>query len=150
MTEFLIFLGRANLAIAGAVLLVLMLRGIVRLRFGSRAAYHLWAIAPMSVLGCALPALPLAASQATMAFVVAPMQSVLVSTGAAGGPSDRTGMIFAIWAAGAALSLGLIVWRQRQFVRAAKAGRAGTRSSPATPMSWPAFPTIAAPMPRPC
>lgn len=55
-SELLSFLLRANLALAAAVLLVLILRKPVRAAFGARAAYGLWLIAPLAVLAMLLPA----------------------------------------------------------------------------------------------
>ena len=47
VSDVLIFVGEANLALAAAVLLVLALRRPVRKTFGARNAYALWLIVPL-------------------------------------------------------------------------------------------------------
>src|SRR4051812_4057723 len=54
--DFLTILARANLALAAAVLLVLILRRPVRGLFGARAAYALWLMAPLATVAALLPA----------------------------------------------------------------------------------------------
>jgi beta-lactamase regulating signal transducer with metallopeptidase domain len=55
-SDLLAFLLRANLALAAAVMLALVLRKPVRAAFGARAAYGLWLIAPLAVIAMLLPA----------------------------------------------------------------------------------------------
>jgi beta-lactamase regulating signal transducer with metallopeptidase domain/ankyrin repeat protein len=55
-SDLLTFLLRANLALAAAVVLVVLLRKPVRAAFGARAAYGLWLVAPLAVIAMLLPA----------------------------------------------------------------------------------------------
>ena len=55
-SDLLSLLVRANLALAAALLLALILRRPVRSLFGARAAYALWLVAPLAVLAVLLPA----------------------------------------------------------------------------------------------
>jgi hypothetical protein len=55
-SDLILFLAKANLALAAAVLLVLVLRKPVRAAFGARCAYALWLVAPLSVLALLVPA----------------------------------------------------------------------------------------------
>ncbi|WP_425998163.1 M56 family metallopeptidase [Caulobacter sp. DWR1-3-2b1] len=71
-SDILALLLRANLAIAAAVLLVLVLRRPVRSMFGARAAYGLWLIAPLAVLAVLLPA--------RVVSIAAPAPSTVAST----------------------------------------------------------------------
>lgn len=55
-SDLLPFLAKANLVLAAAVVLVLLLRRPVRAAFGARSAYALWLIAPLSILALLIPA----------------------------------------------------------------------------------------------
>lgn len=65
-SELLPFLLKANLVLAAAVLLVLILRRPVRTLFGAHSAYALWLIVPLSILALLIPA----------RTVIVPQQSV--------------------------------------------------------------------------
>src|SRR6478609_3932027 len=54
-TDYLVELGQATLAISAAIILIALVRKPVRLRLGARAAYALWALAPLAVLAVLLP-----------------------------------------------------------------------------------------------
>lgn len=56
ISDVILFLLEANLALAAAVLLVLVLRKPIRRAFGARSAYALWLIAPLSILALLVPA----------------------------------------------------------------------------------------------
>lgn len=71
-SDLLTFLLRANLALAAAVMLVLVLRKPVRAAFGARAAYGLWLVAPLAVIAMLLPA--------RVISVAAPPPSTVAST----------------------------------------------------------------------
>ena len=55
-SDLILFLAKANLALAAAVLLALVLRKPVRAAFGARSAYALWLIVPLSILALLIPA----------------------------------------------------------------------------------------------
>jgi beta-lactamase regulating signal transducer with metallopeptidase domain/ankyrin repeat protein len=71
-SDLLTFLLRANLVLAAAAVLVLILRRPVRAAFGARAAYGLWLVAPLAVIAMLLPA--------RVISVAAPPPSTVAST----------------------------------------------------------------------
>ncbi|MBO9547429.1 M56 family metallopeptidase, partial [Caulobacter sp.] len=104
---------RANLALAAAILLVLLLRRPVRARFGALAAYALWLVAPLCAAVGLLPAHapPQALAPVTvLARAVSRSAAPLVHKG----PVLPTALVVA-WAAGAGLTLALLLIRQRRF-----------------------------------
>ncbi|HLZ76403.1 M56 family metallopeptidase [Phenylobacterium sp.] len=127
MSEALALLLRVNLAIAGAVALAMLLRRPARRLFGARVAYQLWALVPLAVAAMLAPTriITLAAPKAAVAqrglaaaFDYAP------SLPAPSGP-DLSAILMVLWIAGAAAALAHLAWRQAQFSRAVRAGRAG-------------------------
>jgi TonB family protein len=106
---------RANLAGSAAILLVLLLRRLVRLRFGPTASYGMWAAVPLFVLSALSP--PHAAAAALAPAVV------LMDSAARGlepltrRAADAADLLTAAWAAGAAATAALFAWRQARFVR---------------------------------
>ena len=127
-SDILLFLVEANLALAAAILLVLVLRRPVRKAFGARNAYALWLIAPLSIVALlipartiVLPAAPLAPPAPTVAgpsaFTTASQPpSVLVEAPRA--PSIPVGdLLLGLWLVVAVGGLVLQAERQRRFVR---------------------------------
>ncbi len=55
-TDLALFLAKANLALAAAVLLVVILRRPIRAVFGARSAYAAWLAVPLAVLALLVPA----------------------------------------------------------------------------------------------
>jgi TonB family protein len=106
---------RANLAASAAILLILVLRRPVRIRFGPMAAYGLWLAAPLCILAGLLPAhapakalapaVTLIASAADRIAPLAPRAEALSIA------------LTAIWAGGATAAAILFAWRQARFVR---------------------------------
>ena len=122
---------RANLAIAAAVLLVLILRRPVRALFGARAAYGLWLIAPLAALAVLLPArtvtvrapvapLPVAAPAALSPTkaIVAPTTVTPQAAPRLQVPTHRLrdGLVMG-WALIALLAIGVQAERQRRFLK---------------------------------
>jgi TonB family protein len=106
---------RTNLALAAAVLLVLVLRRPVRLRFGAMAAYSLWLAVPLCVLAGLLPAH--APTQ-----ILAPAVTLVASAAQGFAPLTRRAANLAevfvvIWTVGATALAALFAWRQARFVR---------------------------------
>src|SRR4051794_25340565 len=103
---------RANLAAAGAVVLVLTVRRLARRAFGPEAAYGFWGIVPLAAAAAAL--LP----PRVVTLVVHAAQAAPVSTAAgpapiAAAPGLPTAAIgLALWLAGVLASLGWLAWRQ--------------------------------------
>jgi beta-lactamase regulating signal transducer with metallopeptidase domain/ankyrin repeat protein len=134
-SDLLTFLLRANLALAAAVVLVLILRKPVRAAFGARAAYGLWLVAPLAVIAMLLPA--------RVISVAAPPPSAVASTPSTPTPmprptstseveakplpsaatrqrfqTRRLGDTLAIgWALIALLAIGVQAERQRRFLK---------------------------------
>jgi beta-lactamase regulating signal transducer with metallopeptidase domain/ankyrin repeat protein len=134
-SDLLAFLLRANLALAAAVMLALVLRKPVRAAFGARAAYGLWLIAPLAVIAMLLPA--------RVISVAAPPPVTIASTPPTSTPERkptptpsveaktlppvatrprvqthqlRDGLAIA-WALIALLAIGVQAERQRRFLR---------------------------------
>ncbi|ATC31665.1 hypothetical protein CA606_04450 [Caulobacter vibrioides] len=126
--DILLFLGKANIALAAAVLLVLALRRPVRKAFGARNAYALWLIAPLSILALLIPArtvvLPAPALASPAAVIAAPSSSEprlvapAMSQKTPPTPTIPLGEIaLGLWLLVAFGGLILQVERQRRFVR---------------------------------
>ena len=127
-SDILLFLGKANIALAAAVLLVLALRRPVRKAFGARSAYALWLIAPLSIVALLIPprTIMLPAPTGPAAVATTPLQS---STARPPEPlaqkhSDRSSpslpiaeSLLTLWLVVAGGGLLLQAERQRRFVR---------------------------------
>ncbi|HZZ67469.1 MAG TPA: TonB family protein [Phenylobacterium sp.] len=118
IATILIGLLKANLAAGVAVLLVLAVRGLVRRRFGARAAYALW-LAPLAAAAAVLAPHPqiatpmspiiLGAESAADAFVAQAPQAARNA-----GP-DIVSLLFAAWLAGTLGTAALVLRRQARF-----------------------------------
>ncbi|MGZ5987292.1 MAG: M56 family metallopeptidase, partial [Caulobacteraceae bacterium] len=105
----------ANLAGSAAILLVLLLRRPVRLRFGPMAAYGLWLAAPLCVAASLLPA-------HAPAEALAPAVTLVASAAGLIAPLARRapGLLPAlamVWGLGVLATAGLFARRQTAFVR---------------------------------
>jgi beta-lactamase regulating signal transducer with metallopeptidase domain len=115
------FLLKANLALAAAVLLVLVLRKPVRAAFGARSAYALWLVVPLSILALLVPARTITLPTPAVAK---PVAAVMAETPVPETPASKPIRILpvaeialALWIA---VTLGALVVqaeRQRRFVR---------------------------------
>lgn len=131
-SDILAALLRANLAIAVAVLLIVILRRPVRSMFGARAAYGLWLIAPLAVVAVLAPA--------RVVRIAAPAPSMVASTPPKPTPSpeprpmptpgvetttlssvanshDLRNLLVISWALVALLAIGIQAERQRRFLK---------------------------------
>jgi len=113
---------KANLAAAAAVGVVLVLRKVVRARFGARAAYALWA-API-LAGIAVVA-PHPARQAPLPRVMAPVVAmadvfeadpIVAAAPAATAALSPAEIAFSLWLAGALGAAGLLAFHQARFL----------------------------------
>ncbi|THD74400.1 MAG: hypothetical protein E7812_18950 [Phenylobacterium sp.] len=126
MADLLLALLRVNLAVTAAIAVALALRLPVRRLFGARVAYGLWSLAPLAALAMLAPV-----RVVTVAVAAAPAQAVDIVTSATSGVSaaarglDAGPWLVGLWLTGLAASLAHLTWRQAQFGRAARAGRAG-------------------------
>ncbi|MDB5432983.1 MAG: hypothetical protein JWP35_4099, partial [Caulobacter sp.] len=125
MSDALHLLLRVNGAVAVAVVLVMALRLLARRLFGARIAYGLWSLAPLAALAMLAPA-------RTMTIQAQPLAVMDAVMPISGGPNmmiqaavDPWLLLGGLWAAGAVASLAWLAWRQLQFGRAVRAGRAG-------------------------
>ncbi|HEY0437500.1 MAG TPA: M56 family metallopeptidase, partial [Phenylobacterium sp.] len=127
MSDVLPALLRLNLGVAAAVALVLALRLPVRRMFGARVAYGLWALAPLAAAAMLLPARVVTVIRAVPTPTAAATNAVWQAVEPAAAPAgpDLAGLLAALWLAGGVASLAWLAWRQVQFARALRQGRAG-------------------------
>ncbi|MET3665689.1 M56 family metallopeptidase [Caulobacter sp. 1776] len=125
-SDLILFLLKANLALAAAVLLILVLRKPVRAAFGARSAYALWLIAPLSILALLIPArtitqpVPSLAKPAAIVAQTAPAAPTRLLKPA---PRPLRSLpvgesLLGLWVAVALGGLVVQAERQRRFVRA--------------------------------
>jgi beta-lactamase regulating signal transducer with metallopeptidase domain len=107
---------RANLALAAGIVAVLALRLAARRSFGARIAYGLWALPLFTMLACFLPARTLLITLPET-FATAPLPNAPTSGPAAAGGLDPRWLL-ALWVAGVAASLIVLILRQTRFARA--------------------------------
>jgi beta-lactamase regulating signal transducer with metallopeptidase domain len=130
MSDLLIYLAVMNLFAGAAVGVVMALRLPVRRLFGPRVAYALWALAPLPALALLLPArvvrvdAPLPAPVELIEPAMAATPPAAFAT-ALPDASQLPGLIVLAWAVGCLASLAWFAWRQHQFDRAVRDGRAG-------------------------
>jgi beta-lactamase regulating signal transducer with metallopeptidase domain len=128
MSDALAVLLRLNLALAAAVALTMLLRKPVRRLVGPRIAYGLWALIPAAMAAMLLPARIVRIFQPAAAEPVLAI-SWHTETGftlqAAQTRPSVLAVLAALWLAGGAVALAHLAWRQAQFGRAVRAGRAG-------------------------
>ena len=127
MSDALLLLLRTNLAATAAIAVVMLLRLPMRRLFGARIAYGLWSLVPLAAAAMLLPARVVTVARASA--------SAMLPDALASGPAapalhlqpglDLTPILAGLWIAGALASLGWLVWRQVQFGRAVREGRAG-------------------------
>lgn len=120
ISELITVLGRANLAMAFAALAVMVLRPSAARLFGARVRYVLWAIVPVAGAATLLPVSAagppaLQVARATVADMSAPFVNTVVEP-------MSTGLLWpqvltALWLAGAAAGLALVIRSQRLFLR---------------------------------
>ena len=128
MSELLPALLRLNLAAGAAVLLALFLRRPARRLFGPRVAYGVWSVVPLAAAATLLPPriITLVRPAAAMTWGVAATPAPVPAPIAA--PSSGPGVLvvlLALWLVGALFAAAGLAWRQVQFSRAVRAGRAG-------------------------
>ncbi|PRC90901.1 M56 family metallopeptidase [Solimicrobium silvestre] len=107
---------QTTIALTVALLLALLLRTVLRRQFGAPHGYAVWLLVPLLPLTCLLPLLipranlPLPALHlpafTTNAIALAPTSTI-----------DTALLITALWIIGILFSLGLLYWRQMQFMR---------------------------------
>lgn len=125
MSDFLILLVRATLAVTIAIIAAIVLRRPIRKRFGCRAAYQLWSLTPDALSCAVLPIAPGVLPVPAPRHLPASNGLEVVWNGYAQTASDYAGLAVLIWATGAALTLTWVFARQQRFIRLAKAGKAG-------------------------
>lgn len=127
-SDLILFLAKANLVLAAAVVLVLVLRGPVRAAFGARSAYALWLVAPLSILALLVPARTIVRPPPpvqTTAIVLAPpgTGAPVEATPKPAWPIDTPPrlpigeIMLGLWVIVALGAVVVQVQRQRRFVR---------------------------------
>jgi beta-lactamase regulating signal transducer with metallopeptidase domain len=106
MSEMLALLTELNVALAGAVLVVLLVRPAFRRTFGPRAAYGLWAVVPVAMASVCLP-------------------RTGIGVDAAPSPALPAMAILSVWLVGVMVSAALIAVAQARFAAQARRGLAG-------------------------
>jgi beta-lactamase regulating signal transducer with metallopeptidase domain len=110
-----------NLAAAGAVLAVLLVRPQVRRHFGPEIAYRLWVCVPIAAFAALLPA-----AEATRIFPPGDGPHFDPIYQASQGLQQAPGgLLLGLWFAGAVLAASLIALRQLRFLDMARRGLAG-------------------------
>lgn len=125
-SDLIAFLIEANLVLAAAIAVALVLRGPVRAAFGARSAYALWLIAPLSTLALLIPARTVVQPQTPLRAVAIVEASTGVATpsGSAAKASASAPtrpligeIVLTVWILVALSALAVQVERQRRFVR---------------------------------
>ena len=118
MTDAMHSLELATLASSAAILLVLLARKFMRLRFGAHSAYALWALVPLATAAALLPARVIVVVAQAMP-AVAQVRDVVASPVlfAIEQHIDWTPWLAAFWLCGAVGALLYFARQQRRFVR---------------------------------
>jgi beta-lactamase regulating signal transducer with metallopeptidase domain len=101
-------LAKANLAAGLAVALILPTRLVLRRWFGAQVAYGLWLAVPLAMAGAFLPA-----RKIIIPIRHGPVSAQLMAPVSA--PADYSPLLLGLWIGGIALSLAILVERQRRF-----------------------------------
>lgn len=118
-------LARANLALAAAVLLILLLRRPARRQFGARVSYALWITAPLAAAASLLPQAPEPTALGAVVLTAADRAGGAIPAALA---TDRArDLLGVLWLAGAIAAASIMAHRQARYM--ASLGRL----SPASP-----------------
>lgn len=119
-----LFVARANLVLAAAILVVLILRKPVRAAFGARSAYALWLVVPLSILALLVPArtitLPATGGAKSVAAAITEPASPAPTAELPPKPSRALPLgelLLGAWIVVALGGLAVQAERQRRFVR---------------------------------
>lgn len=125
-SELIAFLAKANLILAAAVMLAVVLRKLVRAAFGARSAYALWLVAPLSILALLVPArivvqppapVRAVAIDAVSSGIAAPSVPATRASARAPAPLPIGEIVLGLWLLVALGAVTVQVERQRRFVR---------------------------------
>ena len=154
MADLLLILGKLNVVMGVAIILVYLLRRPLRALFGASIAYAIWLLVPIAVLATLLPprvVAPPLAHLTHVEFTAAPMSvirqiarpamritaqltgqsapahPVIAARGAVSdyGPPDHAMLLFAAWVLGAVLMALYLARLQARFHGAVQLGEAG-------------------------
>lgn len=127
MADFLVLLAKTNLAMAGAILIVALLRRPMRVAFHAPVAYALWLLVPAAALTSLLPprVVAIAAHPVNVQIPVAMTQALPTPLVAQAAPFDWSLLSFVAWVIGAGAMLFFMARQQRQFHKAERLGAAG-------------------------
>jgi beta-lactamase regulating signal transducer with metallopeptidase domain len=152
MADFLLLLGRLNLAVGAAIIAVYLLRRPLRAQFGAPIAYAIWLLVPMAGLASVMPpgVVPPAAHFVPVQYATVPIsalrqiahpalriteqlvgQSTLAhpvmarTLATSHGMTDTAMLLFLVWALGAVLMALHLARLQARFHAAVQLGVAG-------------------------
>jgi len=154
MTDFLLFLGKLNLAMGAAIIFVYLLRRPLRDLFGAPIAYAVWLLVPIASLASLLPprvaspspayltpvqypaamslmrqivhpALRITERLTTQSALVHPMIAAKATTAPAYGTPDYAMLLLVAWVLGAVLMALYLARLQVRFYTAVRLGEAG-------------------------
>ncbi len=129
--EILNLLARVNLAAVAAIVLVVALRRIVRLRFGARLAYSLWLLPMLAAAAVLAPSREVtvmaqaAPSRTTVMHFFEGASPVSLPTAAAEATLDPRILIVALWLVGVVAAALVMTLLQRRFTVEVRKGAIG-------------------------
>ena len=123
---------RVNLAAGAAILVVIALRKIARVRFGARLAYGLWLLPVLAGAAVLAPARhvvivrPAAASHIALSLATPPLHSTLEASATLATTSlDARVLLIGLWLMGVAGAALVMAGLQHRFMRQARRGALG-------------------------
>lgn len=118
IVEMLHVLTLSTLASSAAIVVVLLLRKPLRLRFGAQVAYALWALVPLAALVALLPAPVASVASMPVIFAAAPAPMPTLPLAVAAAPAfDPLPWLALAWLFGTVGCAVSFVRQQRRFVR---------------------------------
>ncbi|MBS0569789.1 MAG: TonB family protein [Proteobacteria bacterium] len=118
IAEVLRILVLSTLAASAAIVVVLLLRKPLRVRFGAQAAYALWTLVPLAAVVALLPA-PVASVALPMTVVATKPAAITTLQHAAAGVTgfDPIPWLGAVWLLGMVVCAALFLRQQRRYLR---------------------------------
>lgn len=128
MADFLFLLAKINLAMAGAILVVALLRRPMRAAFHAQIAYALWLLVPVAALASLSPPRVIAAAPPVISHPTSLKLPLAIGHALSlrhAASFDWSFLLLVAWVAGAVAMVLTMAWQQRQFHKAERQGVAG-------------------------